>query len=312
MFKYAEYIYKIYEEGSFTGAAKKLYISQPALSATVKKAEEELGFTIFDRATTPLSLTTAGTEYIAAIEQMAKIERNLKNKVENIYALLVGDIAVGGAAFISSFILPEIIMEFSSRHPKIEIGLTEASSELLKEELRSEKIDVLIDYDFDVELFDAILLKTEQILLAVPKDNKINDTLMGCGLTVNDIKEGKHLSNPKRIGLKGFESERFIRLKEGNSMHNYSRAICGEYGFAADNVIYVDQLLTAYNMAASGMGITFTTDTVVASTTDSGNLVFYVPESRSARRGLYIASKLKRHKSPAVEEFLKIAKEIYV
>ena len=40
MFKYAEYIYKVYEEGSFTGAAKKLYVSQPALSATVKKAEE--------------------------------------------------------------------------------------------------------------------------------------------------------------------------------------------------------------------------------------------------------------------------------
>ena len=47
MFKYADYIYEIYKQGSFTKAAKKLYISQPSISAMVKKAERQLGFSIF-------------------------------------------------------------------------------------------------------------------------------------------------------------------------------------------------------------------------------------------------------------------------
>lgn len=64
MFKYADYIYKVYEERSFTLAAQKLFISQPALSAIVKKAEEELGFKVFNRETTPIGLTNLGEIYI--------------------------------------------------------------------------------------------------------------------------------------------------------------------------------------------------------------------------------------------------------
>ena len=128
MFKYADYIYKVYEEKSFTQASKKLFISQPALSATIKRAEEELGFKIFDRSSAQLMLTDAGKVYIDSIEEMYKIERNLKNYVENIYSLNVGDISVSGAAFISSYILPKIIMEFSKRHPKINILFIESNS----------------------------------------------------------------------------------------------------------------------------------------------------------------------------------------
>ena len=49
MFKYIKYIYEIYENQSFSKAAKKLYISQPALSSIIKKAEDELQLPIFDR-----------------------------------------------------------------------------------------------------------------------------------------------------------------------------------------------------------------------------------------------------------------------
>ena len=51
------YIKTVYEQRSFTKAAEKLYISQPSLSAMVKKAESELGAAIFDRSANPLELT---------------------------------------------------------------------------------------------------------------------------------------------------------------------------------------------------------------------------------------------------------------
>ena len=60
MFDGMDYFYEFYLERSFSGAAKKLFISQPALSASVKKVEKQLGVTIFDRSTNPISLTPAG------------------------------------------------------------------------------------------------------------------------------------------------------------------------------------------------------------------------------------------------------------
>ena len=59
--KEMHYIYTIYQERSFSKAAKKLFVSQPALSAVVKKAEKEVGEQIFDRSTLPFSVTFAPT-----------------------------------------------------------------------------------------------------------------------------------------------------------------------------------------------------------------------------------------------------------
>ena len=70
MFKGKEYVYEVYKEKSFSRAAQNLYISQPALSATIKKIETRLGCSIFDRSSTPLRLTPAGIEYIKAVEKI--------------------------------------------------------------------------------------------------------------------------------------------------------------------------------------------------------------------------------------------------
>lgn len=60
MFSEKYYVYEVYRERSFTKAAKNLYISQPALSLMVKKAEQKIGTPLFNRDTNPVSLTEAG------------------------------------------------------------------------------------------------------------------------------------------------------------------------------------------------------------------------------------------------------------
>lgn len=312
MFKYSKYIYTIYEEQSFTKAAKKLFISQPSLSATVKKAEDELGFKIFNRETARISLTDAGQVYISAIEDMYRIENNLKDRINSIYSLMVGDIFVSGAAFISSFILPKIIMEFSRRYPKINIVFTEDNSINLQEKLLTEEIELLIDYDFDGESFEAFPLKKEHILLAVPKQHPVNAQLGEIALTAKDIVCQKHLEEGTVcVDLQNLKQEKFIMLKPKNNMYKSSHNICSDYGFTPQPMISVDQLLTAYNIAGSGMGITFTTDTVIQAAANYENLLFYKINSPNAERTFYIAHKKKKYISPAVDEFINVAREIY-
>ena len=73
-----KYVYAVYQERSFSKAAKKLYISQPALSNMVRKAEKKIGAAIFDRSTIPLTVTKEGAHYIKAIEEIMFIQRNMK------------------------------------------------------------------------------------------------------------------------------------------------------------------------------------------------------------------------------------------
>lgn len=82
--RHAEYIMTILKEGSFTAAAKKLYLSQPSLSQIVKSAEHSLGMPIFDRTTVPLTLTAAGELYIRAAQQIAQITENLDREIQEL------------------------------------------------------------------------------------------------------------------------------------------------------------------------------------------------------------------------------------
>lgn len=76
-FKHINYVLTVLTEGSITAASKKLFVSQPALSQTIKLIEQDLGAPIFDRSTDPISLTYAGQRYVEAAQAMLDIDRNL-------------------------------------------------------------------------------------------------------------------------------------------------------------------------------------------------------------------------------------------
>lgn len=79
-----KYVYEVYKEKSFSKAAKKLFISQPALSNMVRKAEKEMGAPIFDRSTIPLTVTKEGAYYIRTVEKILFLERNLERYFQDI------------------------------------------------------------------------------------------------------------------------------------------------------------------------------------------------------------------------------------
>ncbi len=90
MFKGKEYIYEVYKTRNFSKAATNLFISQPSLSATVKKIEQRLGTPIFDRSVNPIQLTECGQKYIQYIEQIFDLENDFKAYLNDITTLNTG------------------------------------------------------------------------------------------------------------------------------------------------------------------------------------------------------------------------------
>lgn len=312
MFKYADYIYEIYQQKSFTKAAKNLFISQPALSATVKKLEEELQVQLFDRTTTPLSLTLEGEAYIKAVEEIFSIKKDYQNYVIDASNLNVGNISISGANFISSYVIPKIIVPFSKKHPSINIELVESNSNTLVQELINDHIDLLIDYDLNEELLSAYPLFEETILLCVPKHLSINQKIAAAAWSSDEIRRGLHRTEEKdQVSLKLFAQETFLMMKSGNSMNQHGFRLCREAGFAPNVSIYFDQLMTSYNMAAAGLGIAFVTDTLVQEVAPNQNLLFYQPKNLNTHRTVYLLHKKRRYLNRVIKEFIHIAKEVY-
>ena len=306
-----DYVYAVYKERSFSLAAKKLFISQPALSAMVKKVEKSIGITIFDRSTSPITLTEAGKVYIKSIEEMQAVKKRLDEELSDLRGLKTGKLVVSGENFVSSFIMPEVIMRFSEEYEGIRVDLVESNSPDLRQLLLSDEVDLLIAHDFDKKLYSCEPLFDEMLLLAVPERLKINEGLKNFALTSDDIKSGKHLKKDcPSVNLETFKEEEFLILKKGNDMERHAQELCEEAGFSPKTLITLDQLITSYNMACAGMGIAFVTDILIVKGRGE-NCVYYKISSNEITRRMFIGYKKNRYISKACEKFIEIAKKVY-
>ena len=118
MFTWKKYVCEVYRERSFSKAAQNLYISQPSLSARIKKVEEQIGVPLFDRSTSPLQLTEAGRIYIRAAEEISVIEQRVENAINNLNTLQTGRLSIGASNLFAAYVLPPLISRFNSVIPR--------------------------------------------------------------------------------------------------------------------------------------------------------------------------------------------------
>lgn len=311
MFDKLEYIYAVYETGSFSRAAQKLFISQPSLSAAIQKEEKRLGAPLFERGRRGVTLTEIGREYIAAAKQVRMIDADLRRRIEDIYNVDTGHITVGGTNYLSSYILPEVINKFSMLHPKVEVTLTENNSLKLAEMVENETVDIIIDSsDENMETYCGFPMVEEHIFLCVPSDLEINNGLEKFQIRPEQIYTGEiDYNDVPAVDLKLFEKEKFVLLKPGNDMHRRAMQFFQHYRMQPNVLLSVDQMNISYALTRSGMGLCFATDTFFRFGRFHENVVLYNLEKKYSGRVLYVAHKKNRYCTRAIGEFIRIAKE---
>ena len=309
MFQGMEYVYEVYKEKSFSKAAKKMFISQPSLSATVKRVEEKVGYPIFDRSTKPLCLTELGKAYIQSVEQILSVKSDFYNFVNNWGSLKTGKLILGGSNLFSSWVFPALMSEFAHIYPQVEIVLLEERSAVLAKKLQDGDVDMMLDYGVqDDKLFEKKLYKKEHLLLAVPRDFDINQKLQEFQISLTDIKTRKFLDQDiPSVPLETFAKEPFILMKPDNDTRKRAMKICRSFGFTPRIVLELDQQMTSYNITSSGLGISFLGDTLVSMVPENSRVVYYKLPLDISERGLYFNWKSGRYMSRAMEEFLKLA-----
>lgn len=310
MFEHMEYVYAVYKQRSFSKAADKLYITQPSLSATVKKVEIRLGTQLFDRSCNPIRLTDSGVEYIKCAEKVMDIQQGFESYVNGIAGLQVGSISIGASNFFASYIMPSIITRYKEQHPRIHINLLEADTTTLEQRLSAGDVDMIIDnFNFNEVIYKKHFFSTEVLLLAIP-ESFANSKMEKYRLTASDIAANRHLSaETPAAPLALFKKVPFIVLRYGNDTRSRGENIFAEQGFTPKLTLELDQLATAYQVACNGMGATLISDTLVKVSLPDPRVFYCKIDSVHTSRNNYFYYKHSKYISNAMEKFLEIAVE---
>ena len=309
MFQGRNYVYEVYREMSFSKAAKNLFISQPSLSAAVKKAETQIGFAVFDRSSNPIRLTELGKEYIRSIERIMEVEQGFENYVRDMQELKSGRIAIGATNLFASYVLPPLLSRFTDAFPMIHVDLVEAPTAELGEKLFSGTLDLMIDNQvMDDAVYEKTFFCQEHLLLVVPRHFTSNEKLKEYMLTISDVKAGRHLeAHIPSVPLEFFRREPFLLLKGGNDTRIRAEKICRDSGHFFPKIrLELAQQITAYHLSRYGMGISFNGDVLIRHMPDDGSLVFYKLGYPDAVRNVNFFCKRNRYMSRVVSEFLKL------
>lgn len=311
MFVWKKYVYEVYKESSFTKAAQNLYISQPSLSARIKKIEEIIGEPLFDRSTTPLQLTEVGKVYIEAAEEITQIEQRVENYINDLAGLKTGNLAVGASTLFAAYVVPSLITQFNQKFPDVHIQLIEGNTAELEEMLGSNALDFVIDnYHYDSILYNKELYCEENILLAVPKHFAVNEELGMYQLSYKNIKNKNYLSRKyPAVPLGRFADLPFIMLTQGNDTRTRGDRLCRNVGFKPNIVLEFNQQSTAYMASSTQLGATFISDILVSQLPTFENLVYYKLDGEEAKRKVFFYYKTHKYKTRVMEEFIRMMHE---
>lgn len=137
--------YAVAKYESFSKAAEELYVSQPAVSYSIKRLEEELNTKLFIRLNKGIKLTDAGKTLKFYVENaFHSIIAGYKQLSETDAKQLSGEITIGTHSNIGTFLLPKIVRKFINQYPNAKIKIYNSTTKEMKEMFNKHQIDILI------------------------------------------------------------------------------------------------------------------------------------------------------------------------
>lgn len=287
-------VLQVAKDGTFSAAAKHLYISQPSLSQCIKKVETELGVRLFDRSQTPLALTTAGEIYVRQAKEILRIRQALVQEVADLSELRTGSLTIGSSRTRSACFLIDPLVAFHRQYPGIQLAIKEAPVRTLEEYAAAGTVDFALLYDSSLRAdFDSVELCRERTMLALPKSHPL-----ARAYAEDDVK------GFPRISFAAMDGEPFIRLQPRRQMAEVYDKLCKDSGAEPHVIFEANSIIEASELCAAGLGATLVTDMLVQSWRWKEQAFFFELEEEVEERHLMAVYSRQRQLSLAAQRFI--------
>lgn len=174
-FEYYKIFYLVAKSKSFTKAADKLFVSQPAVTQNIKKLEDELGRKLFYRTSKGIELTEEGKNLFNYLENSIEILNNAEEKFRQYANMETGTVKIRTGSSNAKVVLYEPLKEFMRRYPKIEVELTRGPHKESVKMLNNGEIDMVIlnlPYDMNLHNVETISLIEKEYVFVMSKKYK--------------------------------------------------------------------------------------------------------------------------------------------
>jgi LysR family hydrogen peroxide-inducible transcriptional activator len=259
------YIVAVARERHFGRAAEACFVSQPTLSVAVKKLEEELGVTLFERGPGEVSVTPPGQKIVEQAQRVLEEAARIRELAAAGRDPLAGPLRLGAIYTIGPYLLPKLIPILRKAAPAMPLLLQENFTHRLAESLKNGEVDViLIALPFEEPGVVTRALYDEPFLVAVPK--------------------GHPWEGRKRITSEELTKESLLLLGEGHCFRDQVLEICHTVrsrersGLA--RTVEGGSLETIRQMVAGGVGVTVLPATSIGAGGMQSDLIRILPFAR--------------------------------
>ncbi len=289
-----KYLIAVAETHHFGRAAERCCASQPTLSGQIKKLEEELGVTVFERTNRSVTVTPIGEQILSharllieqadVIQQLARAHRDP----------MAGPLRIGAIPTLSPYLMPLVLVPLKRQYPQLRLVLSEEITEALLKRLRGHEIDAaLLATPVDDPNLEVTPLFDEPFWLAHPRDHE--------------------LYSKDDITLKDLDEVELLLLSEGHCLTHQVMDVCGvadrpQHGEMAD--LRASSLETLLQLVGAGFGCTLVPALTVRGswTTDSG-IIARPLELSNAYRRVQLVSRRSYPRRTALEAFADVIRD---
>jgi len=230
------YVVAVADERNFSRAADRCFVSQPSLSASVKKLEEELGARLFERGPGDVLLTEAGAAVVAqarrVLDEAGKVKLVAKARTDP----LVGPLRLGVIHTIAPYLLPDLVLGLRHAAREMPLDIEENLTANLDQMLRSGQIDVaIVALPYAAAGIETLPLYDEEFRIVVP--------------TGHPWARRKFVAPAELVG------EHLLLLSVGHCFRDQVLEACSEFSRPDNGGKQGNSLETLRSMVASGLGI---------------------------------------------------------
>ena len=165
---------RVAQLGNFSKAAEDLHMAQPAVSIAVRKLEETLGTTLFDRSGRGARLTAEGQLLLQKAQSILTDVDNLTSSVGAMSALERGELTIACPSMLATYFLPNLLSGFLANYPGLKASVTQAGTTRVEQLLLADEIEIGVTTSLDSPAegeLEIIPLIHEQMVLCVAEDH---------------------------------------------------------------------------------------------------------------------------------------------
>jgi DNA-binding transcriptional LysR family regulator len=280
------------DELSVTGAARRLRISQPAVSKQLAELEQTVGVVLVDRLPRGLRLTEAGKLLAAHAQRLFRVEADAEAALAELLGLRAGRLAVGASTTTGNYLLPRVLGDFHLRYPNVSVELVIGNTRTITEAVFEGQLDLGVTEGLvpGEALSDQVLARDELVVVVAAQHP---------------------LAQQTPVPLSNLASVPWICRESGSGTRQVVEAAFAERGYSLTPAVTLGSSEAIKAMVALGLGFALLSRHTVELEVQAGHLCVLEVTGLQVQRDLHLLTLRGKHPSAAAAEFQRLLREHY-